>query len=461
MKHLGILLPGISRRRAVTSGLLLAGLLVCLVDQGSKLRPGLWLLGSSARLHARSEEATPDAEILPDEPHPLRQRLKRLVDLGVDRWHGAGVRGKGVKIAILDSGFRGYRAQLGKALPRKVVARSFRADGDFEARDSQHGILCSEVVHALAPDAELLLANWDTDSPEGFLEAARWARKQGARVISCSIIMPSWSDGEGGGYVNQTLANILGPGGHRGDILCFASAGNTAQRHWYGRYRDSGDGLHEWKSGQTENRVTPWGSQRVSVELYWQADDNDYDITVTDDRNTIVGEAATLHGQDRCCTTVNFLPDGWRNYQVQVRLARGTGGPFHLVVLGGGLDIADARGSVACPADGAAVLAIGAVHSDGCRASYSSCGSSATGLKPDFMAPVPFPSLWRGRSFTGTSAAAPQAAALAALLWSRHPAWTAAQVRAVLQKAARDLGAPGPDSETGYGLIQLPAEEEK
>jgi subtilisin family serine protease len=69
---------------------------------------------------------------------------------------------------------------------------------------------------------------------------------------------------------------------------------------------------------------------------------------------------------------------------------------------------------------------------------------------------VPFPSLWRPRPFSGTSASAPQAAAMAALIWSRRPAWTAAQVWDSLRQSARDLGPPGHDFETGYGLIQLP-----
>jgi subtilisin family serine protease len=450
MKHLGILLPGITRRRALLAWLLLVALPLGHVCDWQP--PVAYDSGSSSLV----EEATPDTEVLPDEPHPLQQRLRHFAHLGIDRWHKAGAHGKGVKIAILDSGFRGYRQHLGKALPKHVTARSFRADGDIEAKNSQHGILCSEVIHAVAPDAELLLANWDTDSPERFLEAARWARKQGAKIISCSIIMPSWSDGEGGGYVNHTLAGILGSGKRRGDLLCFASAGNTAQRHWCGQFQDSGRGLHQWKRGQTANGVTPWGQDRVSVELYWQADDNDYEITLFDDRNHVVGEPATFHGNDRCCTTVRFMPDAWRNYHVQVRLTHGKGGLFHLVVLGGGLDEATARGSVACPADGPNVLAVGAVHDDGCRASYSSCGPNAACLKPDFMAPVPFPSLWRGRPFSGTSAAAPQAAAIAALYWARHPDWTAAQVREALQKSARDLGPPGRDCETGYGLIQVP-----
>src|SRR5262249_9759519 len=137
-------------------------------------------------------------------------RVEHLEQLGVDRWHAAGCRGQGVKIAILDSGFRGYRDYLGQSLPSKVAVRSFRHDGHLEAKDSQHGILCGEVIHALAPDAELLFANWEPEQPERFLDAVRWACEQGATLISCSVIMPTWSDGEGGGLVHERMARILG-----------------------------------------------------------------------------------------------------------------------------------------------------------------------------------------------------------------------------------------------------------
>jgi subtilisin family serine protease len=408
---------------------------------------------------ARAAAATPDSTQEAPDSQPLEERATLLARLGVDRWHAAGLRGKGIKVAILDSGFRGYKNQLGRALPAHVTVRSFRADGNLEAKDSQHGVLCSEVVHTLAPDAELLLANWDTDSPERFLEAVRWARQQGARIITCSIIMPSWSDGDGGGYVNRSLAKIVGGGDRAGDLLCFASAGNTAQRHWYGRFHDDGAGLHEWKAAKSRNGVYPWGNERVSVELYWKHGEDDYTVQVFDDRGQSAGTTSSHHGGERFCTTVHFMPAEWRHYYVQVRRVRGKGEPFHLVVLGGGLEYADARGSVACPADGPAVLAVGAVHSDGCRACYSSCGPNPRSPKPDFMAQVPFPSMCRGRPFTGTSAAAPQAAALATLCWSRHPDWTAEQIRAALRRSARDLGPPGHDPETGYGLIQMPEDE--
>src|SRR5262245_60680091 len=81
-----------------------------------------------------------------------RDRARLLDRLGVDRWHAAGARGQGVKVAVIDSGFRGWRTFLGRALPGHVLARSFRLDSVLESRDSQHGILCGEVIHTLAPD---------------------------------------------------------------------------------------------------------------------------------------------------------------------------------------------------------------------------------------------------------------------------------------------------------------------
>src|SRR5262249_53998532 len=141
---------------------------------------------------------------------PAELRTAHFARLGVDRWHQAGFRGKGIKVAVLDTGFRGYRDHLGKALPAHVKVASFRRDNQMEARDSQHGILCAEVIHALAPDAELLLATWEPDDAEQYLKAVRWARAQGARIISCSVIMPSWSDGDGGGQLHTDLAKALG-----------------------------------------------------------------------------------------------------------------------------------------------------------------------------------------------------------------------------------------------------------
>jgi subtilisin family serine protease len=404
-----------------------------------------------------SADSTPDCGNQADEPFPLRQRARQLARLGVDGWHRAGRCGRGITVAILDTGFRGYQSQLGKALPAQVTTQSFRPDGNLEARDSQHGILCGEVIHALAPEANLLLATWEPDQPDQFLAAVRWAREKGARIISCSLIMPSWSDGEGDGPIHEALGRILGGGGEQGDLLCFASAGNIAQRHWAGPFQGDAHDFHQWRPGETDNPLTPWGTDQVSVELCW-GPGADYDLYVYD---TADGSEV---GHSRCrsaechSAVVRFLPQPEHTYRARVHLAAGKPGTFHLAALGSGLSIATARGSIPFPGDGPEVIAVGAVDADGQRTGYSSCGPNSHQPKPDLVAAVPFASLWRPQPFAGTSAAAPQAAGLAALVWARHPEWTANRVRRTLCDAACDLGPPGHDYETGYGLIRLPAE---
>lgn len=407
--------------------------------------------------------ATPDVGQLEPSTGGLPQRTELLERMGVRAWHARGWRGRGCKVAVLDSGFSGYRTHLGAALPATVKVRSFRFDGDLEAKDSQHGILCAEVIHALAPEAELLLANWEPEHPEQFLAAVRWARKQGAQIISCSIIMPTWSDYEGHGRIHEELARVLGPGDRAGDALFIASAGNTAQRHWSGPFQNGGDGCHVWHSVNgvafTENAIHPWGSERVSVELCCPPGAG-YEVIVLDaTMHRLVGRTRSMDIGGAASAVVAFQPEEGHDYRVRVRQIGKTPGRFHLVVLGGGLQYARTPGSIPFPGDGSEVLAVGAVDQTGRRLSYSSCGPKSGGTKPDFVAAVPFPSSWRARPFAGTSAAAPQVAALAALIWSRHPDWQPRQLRAALDSAARPCSRNTPAWETGRGLIHLPEAE--
>jgi hypothetical protein len=418
----------------------------------------------------------------------LPQRADLLERLGVPAWHAQGWKGQGLKVAVLDSGFHGYQAHLGTALPRSVKTCSFRFDGNLEAKDSQHGILCAEVIHAVAPEAELLLANWEPEHPDQFLAAVRWARQQGARILSCSIIMPTWSDCEGHGRVHEELARLLGSGERAEDAVFFASAGNTAQRHWSGPFEDGGDGFHIWKDDEgaahRENLIRPWGGERVSVELCCPSE-SVYEVTVSEAQTeSIVGRSPTMADGGSGSAVVAFVPEPGRDYHVRIRrlafpspptplpsgergakptplspLGRGAGGEgnFHLVVLGGGLQYISTAGSIPFPGDGSEVVAVGAVDTAGRRLAYSSCGPKRRATKPDLVATVPFPSRWRARPFSGTSAAAPQASALAALLWSRHADWSAQQIRAALRNAARPYPGNSPTWEIGHGLLRLPS----
>ncbi len=410
-----------------------------------------------------SEQNAQDLVAEPRLEEPALERRIHLGRLGVQRWHDAGIRGEGITVCVLDSGFRNLQSQLGKSLPARVRTRSFRRDRSFEARDSQHGLLCAEIIHALAPRADLLLANWDTDSPQSFLDAVRWAKTQGAKIVTCSLIMPSWSDGEGGGEIHRELQQILGKGDGAADMLFFASAGNTAQRHWCGTFSPTETGWHCWNAdGDTENLLTPWGTERVAVELYGPTTAPFVVEVAEDGSGSLVGRAQLEPDATRTTgrAIVRFEPAEGKQYHIKVRCldARPTirQEAFHLVTLGSSLHQTTARGSIPFPGDGAGVIAVGAVDAQGRRASYSSCGPNSRRPKPDFTALVPFPSFARNRPFSGTSAAAPQGAGLAAILWSNQPDASASLIRDALKLSALDLGPPGHDIETGHGLLRLP-----
>ncbi|SFW72007.1 S8 family serine peptidase [Amycolatopsis australiensis] len=78
----------------------------------------------------------------------------------------------------------------------------------------------------------------------------------------------------------------------------------------------------------------------------------------------------------------------------------------------------------------------------------------ATRNKPDITAADGVATSVTGfQPFFGTSAAAPHAAAIAALLLSGKPTATPAQIRSALVSSAIDLGTPGFDTVTGNGVI--------
>ena len=278
------------------------------------------------------------ADLLPD---VARQRALLFRQLGVDRWHQDGQRGKGIKVLIIDCGFKGYRDQLGETLPQQVVTRSFRQDGSLEARDSFHGILCAEVVHALAPEAELLFATWEPNQPDQFLKTIAWARQAGVRIVSCSVVMPSWSDGEGGGPVHQELARLLGSGSEKDDMLFFASAGNMVRRHWSGPYQTM-KGWHVWQADRVDNPIRPWREQ-VSVEMYWPAGCR-YRLQVREVASGAEVPSYASVQPERCYAVSRFLAEPDKRYTARVQLLEGEARPFHLVTLGADLDYTTAQG---------------------------------------------------------------------------------------------------------------------
>ncbi|WP_235548762.1 S8 family serine peptidase [Paenibacillus sp. Soil522] len=111
------------------------------------------------------------------------------------------------------------------------------------------------------------------------------------------------------------------------------------------------------------------------------------------------------------------------------------------------------KAAVKYPAAYPTVLAVGGV-----KANNTIDTRSNRGTELDLVAPWNVYTTALGGKYKaeeGTSMAAPQAAAAAALVWARYKNLLPHQVRALLRQTAKDIGAPGADSSSGYGVLQI------
>ncbi len=109
---------------------------------------------------------------------------------------------------------------------------------------------------------------------------------------------------------------------------------------------------------------------------------------------------------------------------------------------------------VTYPAAYPTVIAVGAVNANNKLISQSNTGPELNLVAPGWN----IYTTKRGggyATFKGTSAAAPQVAAAAAMILSRNPHLTPLEVRQLLYYSATDLGNRGWDRQTGYGLLNV------
>jgi subtilisin len=129
---------------------------------------------------------------------PDRSRLDRHGPWGrVDRaWAFGDGSGRGVKVAIVDSGVEASHPAVGGSLVRSVTIELNDVDYDaVEVEPSDvvgHGTACAAIIHALAPEAEIIsvrvLGSDNRGTGPVFASGLEWAiEESGADIVNLSL----------------------------------------------------------------------------------------------------------------------------------------------------------------------------------------------------------------------------------------------------------------------------------
>jgi subtilisin family serine protease len=378
--------------------------------------------------------------------------------IGADQWQMAGFTGHDVRIAVVDTGFDGYQVQLGVSLPDTVHARSFRSDGRLEA-GSEHGTLAAEIIHSIAPRAELYLANFGT--VEEFADLAGYLESEHVDIVSFSLGFVHNGPGDGTGQVDDVITKAVDSG-----QLWVVAAGNWAHQHWAGTFIDRNHNMvNDFAPGVEDNSRVYRAGDLITVSMRWDEPwgfaCTDYDLELFGPDGSLV--QASRNGQN-CfgdpVESLQVLATKSGTYRTRIVESGSSGHTprIDLLMLGAPdrsqpLDYYTQAGSLAEPADHPGVLTIGAEDPFGSTpvASFSSQGPTKDGRpKPDLLAPTGV-ATGGEQTFSGTSAATPHAAGAAALLLEAFPGSTAPQIMQQLRDRATPPAAPN----EGAGMLEL------
>jgi len=412
---------------------------------------------------------------------------------------------KGGAAADVASGdLPGIGNPLGNTIPVTVLQDNPSASSTDEGR------AMLQIVHDIAPKAQLFFAT--ADGGEANFASNILALRNAPN--KCDIIIddesyysePAFQDGLIAQAVNEVTA---------GGALYFSSAGNAGSlltnfaSVWQGDFNDAG--LRPVVVGGKTGSIHNFGTiaapeigdsvitQGQTYVLNWSdpigGSANDYDLFLVDANGNIVASSTDTQDGTQDPFEEIIPPAFETGYQVivfkaasaQVRAVRiilgldGQGKGLKYGTTGqtfGHASAVNAYCVAATPALAAypgvfnASSHVEVFSADGARRIFYHADSTPVtpgnflfgtsgGVdrkKPDITAADGVSTNVHGTTaftaFYGTSAAAPHAGAIAALLKSAKPSLTPAQIRSLLTSTALDIEAPGYDINSGYGIIQ-------
>jgi subtilisin family serine protease len=391
-----------------------------------------------------------------------------------DLVRGLGYDGTDVKVGVISDGIDNVAtAQASADLPPQVIVP---ADPRCRSGGGDEGTALLEIVHDLAPGAQLMFAS-GLASNLAFIDAVNCLKSAGAQIIVDDLGFPGEPFFEDGAVASAVRAAI------QAGVSYHTAAGNEAQEHLEQMYRPSpSTSYHDFLGGPIDNVddmvVGPFGS--VTCVLQWNdpfgRSANDYDLFLVDQYLNVIDSSTVIQSgsQDPIEVVGAYNPAPFAQI-AGIAIERFSGDARLLKLFcydGLSPQYSTPSGSIVGHPALSEAVAVAAIDVsdpglDDVEA-FSSRGpaevffpSHAVRPKPDLAAfdgvsisnAGGFPSCPPFCRFFGTSPAGPHSAAVAALLLSKNPFLTPAQLQEALVGSAVDIGAPGPDDASGHGRL--------
>ncbi len=321
---------------------------------------------------------------LPFEPVALGVTSEGVGLVGAAAFHGQGIRGAGVKIAVIDVGFAGLsQSQARGDLPYSLLTRDFTGTGIDTGLS--HGTAVAEIVYDIAPQATLYLVKIanevDLDN------AVTYCITEGVHIIVHSLgwFNTSFYDGTG------TIAQIVNRAASAG-ILWVQAAGNFGRRHYGPAFTDqNNDGWHD-----TDVTLTAQAGERILLYLTWDSwpqSSDDYDLYLFDPAgNLLASSTKTQAGAEQPTERIYATATASGTYRVRIQKVAGAAKRLALFSVYQDLSPYDSASSLATPADVDPALSVAAIdwrsYTTGPAQPYSSRGPTKDGRqKPDLSGP--------------------------------------------------------------------------
>jgi hypothetical protein len=408
-----------------------------------------------------------------------------------------GKNGASVTIAVISDDATNLAAIQGRGeLPASVNVVQPSANPATHSSLTDEGTMMLEEVYAVAPGAQLAFCGPET-AVEYFGCLANLITA-GATVISDDLTYPGFDvmSASPQNAAAQALANLLAA---NPSVMLYHSAGNDAKDYWQGAYSPlnvpgGGTCSPPGQTSQSDNYFQQFGSNThitwqtnggkdlllASVIPTAQSTPSNFDVYIYNPVSAQVVTCSTsATGWTDGSTSYSFIPGSQipqGNYSILIGTPDATLNATFLKLIGnddgGGTFSPVSPGAPSSPQDFVAgVITVGAVYgNDGIGntiEAYSDTGPlqlefpAASILQaPILVAPDAIyvdnsGTLFvaSGGIFPGTSAASPNAAAVAVLLRSAFPALTPTQVTTYMQTGAAPLGGFSPNSTFGYGRV--------